>query len=143
MLACAGGPAPRGAVSVDGIHDFTASTGEATPLRGTLTIVAGELSLRPEFGTCRIDQAFASSERTRYLCDHSSDVEQLAFLVDHRFPLTRSSWTGRVRQQRTRTVCARYATQNGRQVCVETRNETVEVTVPLSGRLVFRPRPVS
>lgn len=144
IAACAGNPTP-GATSLpdDGIYDFTASTGESAPLRGSLTILAGAIALRPEFGSCRIDQAYASSERTRFLCDNTSEVERLAFLVDHRFPLTRSQWNGTVRQRRTRTVCARYATQNGRQVCVEQRQETVEVTTPVSGRLTFRPRPVA
>jgi hypothetical protein len=143
VIACAGGPSPRAGITDDGIYDFTASTGEATPLRGSLTILAGALTLRPEFGSCRVDQAFASAERTRYLCDNTSEVERLAFLIDHRFPLTRSTWTGSIRQKRTRTICAQYATQNGRQVCVQTRTETVEVTESLSGRLTFRPRPAS
>ena len=143
LLACAGGPSPASGITDDGIYDFTASTGEATPLRGSLTIVAGDLTLRPEFGSCRVDQAFASTERSRFLCDNTSDVERLAFLIDHRFPLTRSTWAGSMRQKRTRTVCAQYATQNGRQVCVQTRTETVEVSVPLAGRLTFRPRPAS
>ncbi|MBL8961810.1 MAG: hypothetical protein JNJ98_18260 [Gemmatimonadetes bacterium] len=143
LIACAGGPPPASGITDDGIYDFTASTGEATPLRGSLTILAGALSLQPEIGTCRVDQAFASAERSRFLCDNTSDIERLAFLIDHRFPLTRSTWAGSLRQKRTRTVCAQYATQNGRQVCVQTRTETVEVTVPLSGRLTFRPRPAS
>lgn len=144
--ACArnrSGTARPGSFPEDGLYDFTAPTGEAAPLRGTLAIVGGVMSLRPEFGTCRIDQAYVSVERTRYLCDNSSDVERLAFLVDALFPLTRSRWTGMVRQRRTRTVCVRYATQNGRQVCVEQRQETVEVETPVSGRLTFRARPAS
>ena len=142
-MACAGGPSPQTAVTEDGIYDFTGSTGEATTLRGSLTVLAGAMSLRPEFGSCRIDQAASSTERTRFLCDNTSEVEQLAFLLDLRFPLTRSSWSGRLRRRQTRTVCARYATQNGRQVCVQTRTETVDVMVPVSGPLTFRPHNAS
>ncbi|MBL8982388.1 MAG: hypothetical protein JNL26_09385, partial [Gemmatimonadetes bacterium] len=131
LAACAGGPPPQTAVTEDGIYDFTGSTGEATTLRGSLTILAGSMSLSPEFGTCRVDQAVSSTERSRFLCDNTSDVEQLAFIIDLRFPLTRSSWSGRLRRRQTRTVCARYATQNGRQVCVQTRTETVDVMVPV------------
>ncbi len=142
-LACAGAPAPGAGAppTDDGIYDFTASTGEPSPLRGSLTIVAGTHSLSPEFGSCRVDQAFASSERTRYLCDNTSDVERLAFVIDRRFPLTRSQWNGTIRQRRTRTVCVSYATQNGRQVCVEQRTEEYVVNAPVSGRLTFRRRP--
>lgn len=144
LLTACRGPSPETAVTPsDGIYEFTASTGEAQPLRGALTVVAGSLGLRPEFGTCRIDHAYASSERTRYLCDHNSEIDQLAFLIDNRAPLIRSTWAGRVRQRRTRTVCAQYATQNGRQVCVQQRTETYEVVVPVSGRLIFRTRPTA
>lgn len=132
------GDAPR---VIDGTWEFTASTGESVPLRGTLVILDGTYALRPSFGSCRIDTASPSMQRTRFLCDNTSTVERLAFVIDHDAPLTRSTWTGVVRQSRERTVCTQYITQNNRQVCVASRKETVITTAPLSGPLSFRPRP--
>ncbi len=140
VTACSGNPSPGTLKPADdGIYEFIANTGDRTPLRGRLTIVAGEISLEPEVGICRVDTAYSSLERTRYACDNVSDIERLAFVMDNRNPLTRSSWTGQVRQRRTRTVCVEYATQNGRRVCVRTQTETYDAMVPVSGRLTFRP----
>jgi len=126
----------------DGIYEFITRTGERGELRGRLMLIAGEVTLEPEFGTCRVDAAYASLERQRFLCDNTSEVENLALLVDRRFPTTRSRWTGTVRERRTRTVCVQYTTQNGRQVCVRTETQTYEVRSAVSGPLTFRPRPV-
>ncbi|MGQ0647349.1 MAG: hypothetical protein ACT4P7_07235 [Gemmatimonadaceae bacterium] len=103
-------------------------------------MAGGELFLQPESGNCRTDASYASFEYVRLLCDPTSDVEDLAFVLDKRYPLTRSRWTGRIRQRRQRTVCTEYATQNGRRVCVRSRTETYEVMTNLSGPLTFTRR---
>lgn len=144
VVGCAsrrGTPAP--AQAQDGTYDFFARASDRTELRGSLIVLAGTHSLRPENGICREDQLVVSAESTRYICDHSSDVEDLVFVVDRRFPLTRSMWTGRVRQRKQRTVCAQYAIQNGRQVCVRTTQEWYEEVTSVRGPMTFRPRPVS
>ena len=142
VLACASaGPAPSGARTPDGIYDFIGRTGENAELRGTLTIAGGDLLLAPEQGICRVDATSINPEKTRFLCDHVSDIENLALVIDRRVPTMRSSWTGSVRQRRQRTICVQYAVQNGRQVCVRTQTETYEVRVGVSGPLTFNRRP--
>jgi hypothetical protein len=147
MLACAvaGACASSGSTTTtprteDGVYEFIGRTGEHAELRGSLIVAGGELLLEPEQGICRVDFQNVVSEKTRFLCDNTSEIEDLAFLIDRRTPLMRSTWTGSVRQKRQRTVCVQYAIQNGRQVCVRSATETYETRVQLRGPLTFRRR---
>jgi hypothetical protein len=140
--ACASSGARNRPVD-DGIYEFTARTGGYGDLIGRLTLLDGEVSLQPMQGQCRVDPSQASVELFYFLCDYSTEIENLSFTIDRRLPLTRSLWRGFVRQTRTRSVCDQYATQNGRQVCVRTRQESYEERARVGGPLTFRPQPVS
>ena len=141
LAACASSPKAAPPAVKDGVYEFMTSTGERGELRGRMVYAGEVVSIEPELGICRLDGAFASAERLRYLCDNTQEVEHLALLIDKRYPTTRSAWTGSVRVRRTRTVCVQYATQNGRQVCVRSETQTYEERVTLSGPLTFRPAP--
>jgi hypothetical protein len=54
---------------------------------------------------------------------------------DRRNPVQSSKWFAGVPVRRQRQVCAQYAVQNGRQVCVRNRTETYETTESRSGKL--------
>ena len=138
---CAGTKGQAEVPTLDGIYDFTTRTGEVGELRGRLVVVGGELSMEPDQGICRVDAAFVSFERQRFLCDNTSEVEDLALVVDRRFPLTSSIWTGIVQRTRTRQVCVAYATRDGRQVCVRTETQTYRERAAVRGPLTFRRRP--
>jgi hypothetical protein len=148
MVVAAGGAgcASRGtaapaARTEEGTYDFFARAGERTDLRGSLLVLAGSLMLQPENGTCREDLLVVDSEKSRYICDHTSDVENLVFVLDKRYPLTRSVWMGSMRQRRQRTVCAQYAIRTAAGG-VRTSVEWYE-TSQLRGPMTFRPRPVT
>lgn len=142
FAGCASASTRTDVPTPDGIYEFITRTGETGELRGKLVVVGGELSMEPDQGICRVDAAYASMERVRFVCDNVSEVEDLALVVDRRFPVTRSMWTGTVRRTRTRQVCVAYATQNGRQVCVRTETQTYEERAAVRGPLTFRPRPI-
>lgn len=138
MLGCATGSGGASAdVVEDGVYEFQTRTGRQGDLRGRMTLVGDQISLQPDEGTCRLDTQLPSIERVRYLCDNNSEVEQLTIVVDRRNPTRRSSWAGVVTQTRTRTVCDQYANQNGRRVCVRSREERQEVRTPVGGPLTF------
>jgi hypothetical protein len=124
----------------EGTFDFFGRAGERVELRGAITIIEGEVRLNPEAGLCREDLLWVSAERVRFTCDTSSDLESLAFVIDKRYPLTRSTWSAHVRQRRTRTVCVQYSVQNGRRVCVRTETEWYDEITPMGGPLTFRAR---
>jgi hypothetical protein len=54
---------------------------------------------------------------------------------DRRNPVQSSKWFAGLLVQRQRQVCAQYAVQNGRQVCIRNRTETYETTESRSGKL--------
>jgi hypothetical protein len=137
-VACASSGA-RSAPLEDGTYEFITRTGGFGDLTGRLTLRDGQPSLQPLQGQCREDPSRTGVERFRFLCDIGSEIENVTLTIDRRLPLTRSVWSGFVRQTRTRSVCDQYAMENGRQVCVRTREETYEVRTPVSGPLTFVP----
>jgi hypothetical protein len=141
--ACASSGAAGTRAVDDGIYEFITRTGGYGDLTGRITLLNGEISLQPNQAQCREDPSRVSVEQFYFLCDYASDIENLTFSIDRRRPLTRSMWAGFVRQTRTRSVCDQYVTQNGRQVCVRTRQESYEVRAQVGGPLTFRPHPVS
>ena len=136
--ACASSGKP-GVPVQDGTYEFVTRTGGFGDLTGRLTLRDGQTSIQPLQGQCREDPSRTGVERLRFLCDVGTEIENVTFTIDRRLPLTRSVWGGFVRQTRTRTVCDQYAMENGRQVCVRTREETYEVRTPVSGPLTFVP----
>lgn len=140
--ACASSGA-RNVPVQDGTYEFITRTGGYGDLTGRLTLRDGQPSIQPLQGQCREDPSRAGVERFRFICDVGSELENVTFTIDRRLPLTRSVWGGVVRQTKTRTVCDQYAMENGRQVCVRTREETYEVRTSVSGPLTFAPHPVA
>lgn len=54
---------------------------------------------------------------------------------DRRNPVQSSKWYAGLLVRRQREVCAQYAVQNGREVCVRNKTETYETTESRSGKL--------
>lgn len=128
-----------GTPAQDGMYDFVARTGR-NDLRGTLLWMSGEASINAEIGYCRADPLQTDMQTYRYMCETGDELRNLVYIIDRRFPLTRSRWRAVVQQTRQRQVCVRYETRNNRQVCVQYRQESYEVSVPVGGPMTFTRR---
>ena len=141
-IGCKSGGSATERVPVrDGLYDFVARTG-SYDLRGKLLWASGEASIDSEIGYCRTDPMNTDTQTIRYQCESGSDLRGLVYIIDRNFPLNRSRWRASVAQTRQRQVCARYETRNNRQVCVQWRTETYEVSVPVGGLLTFTRRQI-
>lgn len=141
-LGCkSGGSATERVPLRDGLYDFVARTGNYD-LRGKLLWASGEASIDSEIGYCRIDPMHTDPQTIRYQCESGNDLRSLVYIIDRNFPLNRSRWRASITQTRQRQVCARYETRNNRQVCVQWRTETYEVSVPVGGLLTFTRRQI-
>ena len=139
MLAACGGA--RSAPSTDaartamyGDYGFSASVPNQV-IRGTVRVtpvgtgIEFETTCNPEVG---------ARPRPRNMPSSSTSVTRYcsgAWLAFDRFNPAQAMWYSSVEVQKRREVCAQYATQNGRQVCVSRSTETYSVYEPRSGSI--------
>jgi len=141
LAACASGGS--GAASreppgpVEGTYEYFASI-PGQQVRGSLRVVADTIMVDPDADYCRPVIGTPDPLVIRYTCSGSGRFESLLLALDRRNPAQFSKWTATFRVQRRREVCAQYAVQNGRQVCVRTQTETYETTESRSGTLQVR-----
>lgn len=113
-----------------GAYRFTEHAGEDMDLDGYFIVEADTVSIEATPGPCRYDRDRASLLSLTYRC---GDV---TYVFDRTDPVRKATYSAIVRMQKTRQVCARYAVNNqGRQVCVEYRNEVYFVDARRSGLL--------
>jgi hypothetical protein len=130
------GPASA-AVPAEGTYDYIANL-PGQQVRGKLRVIGDTVLVEPESDYCRPTVGTPDALRIQYTCNGPGSFEQIRLFIDRRSPAQLSKWSATFRVQRRRDVCVRYAIQNGRQVCVETRTETYETTESRSGTLQVR-----
>lgn len=123
--------------SREGLYEFSASTPNQV-IQGTIRLGSEALDVQfatpcqPEAKTRGMPSGMPSSTSvSRYYCSGT----WLTF--DRRNP-TSAKWFSLVELPRRREVCARYETQNGRQVCVSRSTETYYVNESRSGVIQVR-----
>jgi hypothetical protein len=120
-----------------GTYEFVASV-PGRLVKGKLFVEPDTLHFVPETN-CSSDYdpaarivARLNAGEVRYFCAGA----WLTF--DRRNPAQSSKWFSAVRIPKQRQVCAQYATQNGRQVCVRQSMETYYTTEQRSGSIQVR-----
>lgn len=132
---------PDAARSADGIYEFTANTPNQL-IRGSIRVgpegtgIQFETACQPEATIRPMPSTMPSATTTsmRYYCSG-------AWLTFDRSNPVQAMWHTTVEVPRRREVCARYETQNGRQVCVSRTTETYYVPEPRSGGIQVRRLP--
>ena len=132
-----GTPAVEAPSSLDGLYEFSATTPNQN-IRGNLRSTSEGLGIQfetacqPEVTTRGRPRGMPSNTSVAiYYCSGA----WLTF--DRRNPAT-AKWYATVDLPRRREVCARYETQNGRQVCVSRATETYYVPESRSGGIQVR-----
>jgi len=119
---------------IDGTYEFFASvTGQR--VEGTVHVVADTILFDPG-NDCSSNLSPPGpfvAPRDYNFVRYSCNGVVLDF--DRRNPVQSSKWFAGVLVRRQREVCAQYAVQNGRQVCLRNRTETYETTESRSGKL--------
>ena len=122
---------------VEGVYDYTANL-PGQQLRGKLRVIGDTVTLDPMADYCRPTVRAPDPLAFHFSCNGPGSYESIQFRIDRRNPVQLSKWSAIYRVQRTREVCMRYETQAGRQVCVQTKQETYETDETRSGTLQVR-----
>jgi hypothetical protein len=142
LAACASGGggaavarAPAG--PIEGTYEYFASI-PGQQVRGSLRVGDDTIVVVPDADYCRPVVGTPDPIVIRYTCNGPGRFESLMLTLDRRNPAQFSKWAATFRVQRRREVCAQYAVQGGRQVCVRTETQTYETTESRSGSLQVR-----
>ena len=122
---------------VEGVYDYTANLPGQT-VRGKLRIIGDTITVDPMTDYCRPTVRSPDPLAFHYSCNGPGSFESIELRIDRRNPVQLSKWSATYRVQRQREVCMRYETQAGRQVCVQTKQETYETDESRSGTLQVR-----
>lgn len=113
-----------------GAYRFTERVGEDVELAGIFVVESDTVSIEATPGPCRYDRDRSSALAISYSC---GDV---FYTFDRTDPLRTARYSTVVHLAERKSVCVRYTvTSTGRQVCAESRNETVFRDVRRSGLL--------
>jgi hypothetical protein len=119
-----------------GAYRFTEHASEDIELNGIFVVEADSVSIDATPGPCRYERDRSNLLTITYTC------ADITYVFDRYEPVRKATYAVTVRQQKTRSVCARYAVNSqGRSVCVEYRNEVYFVDVRRGGLL--RPQRMS
>lgn len=122
---------------VEGVYDYTANL-PGQQVRGKLRVIGDTVTLDPMGDYCRPSVRAPDPLAFHFSCNGPGSYESIQLRIDRRNPVQLSKWSAIYRVQRTRDVCMRYETQAGRQVCVQTKQETYETNETRSGTLAVR-----
>ncbi|MDQ2665559.1 MAG: hypothetical protein M3Z05_06075 [Gemmatimonadota bacterium] len=113
-----------------GAYRFTEHVGEDMELEGIFVIESDTVSIEATPGLCRYDRDRSNALAISYIC---GDV---FYTFDRTDPLRTARYSAVVHLRELVSTCVRYAvTSTGRQVCAETRKETVFRDARRSGLL--------
>ncbi len=119
-----------------GAYRFTERVSTDLELEGIFVVETDTVSLEANPGPCRYERERSNVLAISYSC---GDV---SYAFDRSDPVHTARYSAIVHLRETRTICIRYTvTSTGRQVCAESRNETVFRDVRRSG--VLRPQRVA
>ncbi|CAN5386729.1 hypothetical protein BH09GEM1_BH09GEM1_06390 [soil metagenome] len=130
-VGCASGGKPQALRAAQlGAYRFTERVADDVTLEGIFVIEPDTVSIEATPGPCRYESERSNSLGYSYTC---GDVH---YAFERSDPLRTASYSVVVHLRETKSVCVRYTvTSTGRQVCAESRNETVFRDVRRSGLL--------
>lgn len=141
LAACAsrsGSPATQPPTGpIEGNYQYIANL-PGQQVRGLLRVLADTMVIVPLADYCQPVMGTPDPIVLRYTCNGTGKFEQLTLTLDRRNPAQFSKWSASLAVRKQREVCTRYAMQDGRQVCVQTKTEQYETTESRSGNLQVR-----
>ncbi len=136
LTACVSGgktaATDAGPRSIEGTYRYFASV-PSGHVRGTLIVLPDTMLVEPEDDECW--PLKVNNMRYMGLSAIPYGCRKAIIAFDRQKPAQGSRWIQYFTVRKTREVCAQYAVQNGRDVCIRRQSEPYEATESRSGRL--------
>jgi hypothetical protein len=121
----------------EGTYDYVANL-PGQPLRGKMRIYGDTVTVEPMGDYCRPTVRTPDPLAFHYSCNGPGSFESIQLQIDRRNPVQLSRWSANYRVRKTRSVCIRYESRGGENVCVRSQQETFDSSESKSGTLQLR-----